>query len=63
MVEMSNLAQKMVDLAREAENGASGASELEKHQIRRQAAIASEAADRSRYWIGQAYLVSRDTRE
>ena len=63
MVEMSALAQKMVNLAVEAETGASGASELEKHQIRRQATIASEAAERSRYWIGQAYMVGRDTRE
>jgi len=60
MIRMSELSRAMTDLALEAEQGASGASELEKHQIRRQASIASESADRSRYWIGQAYRVSMD---
>ena len=60
MIRMSELSRAMTDLALEAEQGASGASELEKHQIRRQATIAAESAGRSRYWIGQAYKVSRD---
>lgn len=60
MIRMSELSRAMTELAQEAEQGASGASELEKHQIRRQASIASESADRSRYWIGQAYRVSMD---
>jgi len=60
MIRMSELSKAMTDLAAEAEQGAPGASELEKHQIRRQASIASESADRSRYWIGQAYRVSMD---
>lgn len=60
MIRMSELSKAMTDLAAEAEQGASGASELEKHQIRRQASIASESADRARYWIGQAYRVSMD---
>jgi len=60
MIRMSELSKSMLELAQEAEQGASGASELEKHQIRRQASIASESAERSRYWIGQAYKVHRD---